>query len=313
MKELFKNCLDVKEENGWFFPVRFTEKQFLEYKKDERIYVRSLATSSVALKFTTSAKEVKIEYEIGVKARPWACFDVVVNGVLYSYLELKEDKGVATLKLSGDKNAVTEIYLPHLVETKIKAPISSHPLIPLPKEDKKFYLALGDSITQGMVAVHPSFAYPVSLANHFGYELLNTGVGSICFNADELDNVGKEPDLITIALGCNDWDKTSIKDIGRVANEYLEKLFSLYKCRNVYAILPIWRSDEESVINGSTYKEFRAEIKKVYEKYDFIKIIDGYTLVPHDKKYFNDPGEDQCHPNETGFLYYALKLIGKIK
>ena len=35
MKELFKNCVSIKEENGWYFPVRFTEKIDAEYQKNE--------------------------------------------------------------------------------------------------------------------------------------------------------------------------------------------------------------------------------------------------------------------------------------
>ncbi len=313
MKELFNNCVSVKEENGWYFPTRFTEKQSAQYKKRDFLYIRSVATSSVCLAFTSSAKTIEIEYEIGAKARDWACFDVVVNELIYSYQILTEDKGVVKLELSGNPNAITRIYLPHLVETKIKAPKSDAPLIPINSENKKFYLALGDSITQGMVAVHPSFAYPVSVARFFDYDMLNCGVGSIKFTADELDHCGKEPDLITIALGCNDWNSVPVQEICDVATKYLEKLFSIYKTKNVYGILPIWRSDDMEVNNGSTFIEFREEIKKAYEKFDFVKIIDGYELVPHDKKYFNDPREEQCHPNEAGFLHYALRLIEKLR
>lgn len=312
MKELFKNCVSVKEENGWYFPVRFTQKQSAQYLKNEWLNVRSLAPSSVCIAFTSKAKSVKIEYSIGVKARDWACFDVVVDGFLESSAVLDADQGVVELTLSGDDSVKTEIFLPHLVEIKIKAPVSDEPLIPI-KEERDFYLALGDSITQGMVAVHPSFAYPVSVAKYFNYDLLNCGVGSTCFTKEELDFCGREPKLITLALGCNDWSEVPITKIKQTVLEYLDKLFSLYKCRNVYAILPIWRSDEMNVSLGSNFREFREEIKKAYEKYDFIKIIDGYKLVPHDKKFFNDPGDVQCHPNETGFLYYAEKLIKNVK
>ena len=312
MRELFKNCVALKEENGWYLPTRFTEKQISQYKKNEFINIRSLAPSGVHLAFTSEAKSVEIEYSIGVKARDWACFDVLVDGFLFDSKILDSDKGIVTLNLSGDDNARTEIYLPHLVEIKIKAPVSDAPLLPI-KEKRDFYLALGDSITQGMVAVHPSFAYPISLARHFNYDLLNCGVGSICFNKDELDFCGREPKLITLALGCNDWSKVPITDIEKIVCEYVDKLVSLYECRNIYAILPIWRSDETSVTLDSTFREFREEIKKAYLKYDFIKIVDGYKLVPHDKKFFNDPREEQCHPNEMGFLYYAERLIKNVK
>ena len=123
--------------------------------------------------------------------------------------------------------------MPHLVVVKIKTPIANEPLIPI-KENKKFWLAIGDSITQGMVAKRPSFTYPVNVARVMGYELLNWGVGGDSFNAKLLDFVGREPDLITIALGCNDWDHFSLNEIQKNATDYVEKLCSLYKCRNIY-------------------------------------------------------------------------------
>lgn len=307
MEKLFKNCLSIKEENGWFTAVRFTEKQRQVFSKSEYYLTRCDASSSACLRFRSKAKSVKIEYEITGKARDWAIFDVVKNGVLFSHVEVTKDCGVVELTLSGDENAITEIYLPQLVVIKIKAPITAEPLIPI-EEDKKLWLALGDSITQGMVATHPSMTYPVIVATNLNYDLINCGIGGLSFNAEELDYIGKEPHLITIALGCNDWDHFTLDEIEKNVTKYLEKLCSLYKCRNVYGILPTWRSDELQIKNGGNFRTCRQRIKSVYQKFNFIKIIDGYELVPNDKKFFNDPIELQCHPSNEGFLYYATTL-----
>ena len=67
------------------------------------------------------------------------------------------------------------------------------------------WLALGDSITQGMVAIRPSGIYPSLISERFGLGLINAGVGGIRFDSDEIDYIGFEPDIITVALGCNDW------------------------------------------------------------------------------------------------------------
>lgn len=312
MKELFKNCYSVEVDGEWYIPRRYTTNQRKEYSRSEYSLTRCDSPASVCLAFYSKAKSIKIEYEIGGKARDWAFFDVVTNGLLTFSKEVLQDKGVVELKLSGNEKDRTEIYLPHLVVVKIKTPIANEPLIPI-KENKKFWLAIGDSITQGMVAKRPSFTYPVNVARVMGYELLNWGVGGDSFNAKQLDFVGREPDLITIALGCNDWDHFSLNEIQKNATDYVEKLCALYKCRNIYGILPIWRSDEKEVKKGTVFEDCRNVIKSVYQKYDFIKIIDGYNLVPHVKEFFGDPDELKVHPSDNGFLYYSLRLISELK
>ena len=312
MEKLLKNYLKLTENQGWYKPVRFTEKQFKVYEVNEMRRVRSNIPSAVHLAFYTKAKTIKIEYKLGDKARDWAFFDLIIDGVMTQSIEVINDFGVVEFTLSGNDKVKNEIYLPHLVGVEIKMPKADEELIPV-VEDKKLWLALGDSITQGMVSKHPSFTYPVIVSRHLGYDLLNCGVGGISFNADELDYIGKEPDLITIALGCNDWDKFDSNEVEKQVTLYVEKLISLYTCRNIYGILPIYRSDLNEVKHGATFTEHREVIKKVYEKYDFIKVLDGFKFVPHDNEFFDDPIELQVHPSDKGFLCYSLGLISAIK
>ena len=315
MKEFFKNCLFVDEIDGWYVPSRFTRSQLEYYGREDSTWKRSTATSSVILRFRTSATKLSLDYKIICKAREWALFDVLSDGVLYSSLSLTEDDGRVELSLPGDSEREISVYLPHLVNIQIKNITSDAPLIPVADRCLR-YLALGDSITQGMVARHPFSAYPTLLSEAFDCELINAGVGGIEFNSEELDYIGYEPDLITVALGTNDWgaeDALGMK--GRVC-AYLDKLLSLYKCRRIYAITPTWRSDEERIRpNIITFAEHRAAIAEAIAQYHEIKLIDGYTLVPHDLSLFGDPANAprQVHPNEEGFLHYANNLIKTIK
>jgi len=232
--------------------------------------------------------------------------DVVCNGVLKESIALTEESGTLEIGLSGDGDAITHIYLPHLVCFEIRDITSDAPLIPTGPE-KKSWLALGDSITQGMVAVRPSGSYTSLLSEQFGLKLINAGVGGIRFDSEELDYIGFEPDIITVALGCNDWgiDK---EELYSNVSDYLDRLLSLYSCRNIHLILPIWRSDSADRIAGMTFAEHREVIRRAVLKYPFVNIIDGYDLVPHKEEFFGDPSEQKVHPNEEGFLSYALGL-----
>ena len=61
-----------------------------------------------------------------------------------------------------------------------------------------------------------------------------------------------------------------------------------------------------------TFSEHREAIKEVYQKYQFIKIIDGYKLVPKLVEFYGDPGEIKLHPDDKGLLLYSLRLIEEI-
>ena len=204
MKKLFKNCLSVVEKDGYFLPIRFTDEQMRIFSENPAQAIRSNAASSVMLSFKSASKRLSLEYRITAKARAWAYLDVVCDGVLTYSVELTKDEGIVEIPLSGDENVETHVYLPHLVCIEIKNISADAPLIPEEKTTK-LYLALGDSITQGMDAKHPSSAYPVAISEEFGYEIINAGVGGVKFTPSHLDHICREPDVITIALGCNDW------------------------------------------------------------------------------------------------------------
>ena len=275
MKELFKNCLSVREESGWYKPFRFTKAQLEKYSTT---IARSRAPSSVALSFRTAAKSIKIEYRIGLKARDWASFDLTVDGALSDSVAVTDTEGFAEFTLPGDESREISIYLPHLVEIEIKAPVADAPLLPTEKNDR-LWLALGDSITQGMVAKRPSSAYPSIVSSILDVEVINAGVGGIIFNVEELDHIGREPDLITVALGCNDWGRFEPSVFKENVRAYLGKLYSLYTTRNIKIILPIWRSDEKEEKGGVDFPRHRQFIREVVCEFPEIEIIDGYEQI----------------------------------
>ena len=84
MKDLFKNCISVHENDGWFAPIRFTQKQLTVYENiGEAEVIRSRCAASVMLAFKSDAKKLTLGYRIKSKSRNWASFDVVCDGLLY--------------------------------------------------------------------------------------------------------------------------------------------------------------------------------------------------------------------------------------
>ncbi len=308
MESLFHGTLSVRQDDGWLTPLRFTEKQLESYAINEPLRIRSMAPAGIRLAFHSSAKTLSLSYRIKGRARTWAAFDILEDGEFMDSVLVWEDEGSIEIPLSGDEAVKTEIYLPHLVEVSIKDVRGDAPLRPAPKPDT-FWLCLGDSITQGMDAVHPSATYPARVARALGLDVLNTGVGGGVFRAENLEYIGREPDVITIALGCNDWGHSKDKaEFTENIRSYLQKLDGLYACRNVYGIVPIWRSDADTVRSGMTFDEMRALIRKEYEKYPYITILNGTDLVPPNTCFYGDAGELKAHPNAEGFWQYARNL-----
>lgn len=312
MNTLFHGALTIRKKGEWMQPLRFTEKQLDSYAVTDALRIRSVSPAGIRLSFYTEAETISFQYKIEGRARDWAAFDLVQDGELKDTALVWDDAGLVMFRLTGDKTVKNEIYLPHLVEVFVKDIQADKPLLPV-KEKEKHWLCLGDSITQGMDAVHPFFTYPALASGLLDLEVLNAGVGGGIFNAKNLDSIGFEPDLITVALGCNDWgsakDKTEFEDNIR---SYLYELTKIYACKYIYGILPIWRSDADTVRSGMSFDEMREIIRKEYEKYNFIKIIDGMELVPPKPCFYGDAGTLKAHPNAEGFYHYAKNLAERI-
>ena len=310
MKELFKNCIEVLDVDGWMMPTRFTAYQRELFSQNEPQYVRSHAPSSVCIAFRTAATKISLEYKITAKARNWALFDLKCDGLLVDSVTAVEDEGRVEFSLSGNEKFEYRLYLPHLVVLYVRNIVSDAPLYPVPNRER-LWLALGDSITQGMNARHPTLSYPSIISDYAGLDLLNTGVGGTKFNALHLDCVEKEPSLITVAFGCNDWGIPRAELLENVA-AYMDKLTSLYACRNIYAILPIWRGNENDIKADMTFREHREIIRSVLAGYPFVKIIDGYKIIPHLSEFYGETQSPSIHPTEEGFLLMSSALIKEI-
>ena len=181
MKELFKNCIEILDVDGWMLPTRFTAYQREATSPNERQYIRSHPPSSVCLAFKTKATKISLEYKITGKARGWALFDLKCDGLL-------------------------------------------------------------------------------------------------------ADNVAA----------------------------YIDKVASLYECRNIYAILPIWRGNENEIRAGMTYLEHREVIRRVLIRYPFVKIIDGYKIIPHLPEFYGETTRPSVHPTEEGFLLMSGALVKEL-
>lgn len=307
MKKYFKNCIDIKEEDGWYLPIRFSDEQIKSYSRREALLLRAYGGAGIAIAFQTSAKHVEIEYKITCNVRDYAYWDILVDGVLVKTENLCKESDIVTLEIPGDGERTVEIYLPHLARVWFRKISPDANALPLP-EKKKCWLFLGDSITQGMASVHPSLTYPVLASRQLDCDFINMGVCGAKFFAGDIDARHRKPDLITIAYGCNDWYQAEDEDTFRKsAREYISCIVEQYQCENICGILPIWRSDDDGVYGGMTFKKMYEVLREEYEKYSYIHVIEGINLLAHMSEFYGETNL-LVHPNEMGHIHYAMKL-----
>ena len=289
--------------DGWLQAFQYTKAQ-MEYFRSafDFWYDRSMATTAKTLEFTTDAENISFEYKF-----TWTgsqdSFELAVDGLITEIRYVKDlpEEGKLEWKLSEGKKDVV-IYLPADATVELRRCEIGGAYTPAKKNEKVLWL--GDSITQGYGPLRSAMTY-VSVANRIlNYDIINQGIGGYIYDKKSLMKMdGYKPDKIIVALGTNQFGCETMKDV----EEYYETLTGLYGETPVLCVTPLWRGD---VPDGfPTLKRFCDNVKAIAGKYANVKIVDGFTLVPHLPEYFRD----NLHPNELGCENYGRNLVEEIR
>ena len=289
--------------DGWLQAFQYTKAQ-MEYFRSafDFWYDRSMATTAKTLEFTTDAENISFEYKF-----TWTgsqdSFELAVDGLITEIRYVKDlpEEGKLEWKLPEGKKDVV-IYLPADATVELRRCEIGGAYTPAKKNEKVLWL--GDSITQGYGPLRSAMTY-VSVANRIlNYDIINQGIGGYIYDKKSLMKMdGYTPDKIIVALGTNQFGCETMKDV----EEYYETLTGLYGETPVLCVTPLWRGD---VPDGfPTLKRFCENVKKIAGKYPNVKIVDGFTLVPHLPEYFRD----NLHPNELGCETYGRNLVEEIR
>ena len=320
IKTVTQGVQNVTYENGEYIFSRFTNEEE-EVIGGDNIY----HPAGVQMKFKTDGDILRLKVFTEPKARGYFSFDVFEDGKLIGCIKNFEDsEGVGCYVLNDFKNGEHEaeiklvtgekeirIVLPHSVIARIGEIELENATYITPVKSNKLIITYGDSITQGYDSLHPSNTYAMRLAEHFGAELYNKGIGGAQF-PPELAKVpdGLNPDLVTVAYGTNDWNNVTKEIFRGKADAFFDALTKKHPDTPIYAFSPIWRKDYESSKPFGKFSEVEQTIKEVCEKYNSVKFISGFDLVPHDENLF---GDLSLHPNDKGFKYYFENLINEMR
>ena len=325
LKNIYFGAYRFEEsKDGWLQAFQYSRQQMEDFKGAYDFwYDRCMATSAKTIEFVTDASSVSFEYRIIWLGSPDS-FELSLDGQITSIVYVKDilekngrrteapkegepgwefpiDGRIAWELPEGKKSVV--IYLPADATVLIKNLEVNAP-VQRPEKNEKV-LWLGDSITQGYGPLRSAMTY-VSVANRLlGYDIINQGIGGYIYDKKSLMKMeGYQPDKIIVALGTNQFWSESMKDV----EEYYEELMGLYGSTiPVLCISPVWRADQPE--NYKKFVTFCENIKMIAGSYKNVKIVDGFSLVPHLNEYYLDG----LHPNCLGTENYGRNLVEAIR
>ena len=188
------------------------------------------------------------------------------------------------------------LYLPHCRQAGLVSLALDDGATVMPRI-QPVMLALGDSITQGMESPYPSLTWPAVAARRLGMDVHNAGIGGHFFEAAALpEQPVKEPTLITVAYGTNDWNIGW--DVAH-ARTYLARLRELYPATPLAVLEPIWwEGHEEQAHHGCTFAAYREELRAIALAFHPDYLLPMSALLP--------PGPcllaDGVHPSAAGHV-----------
>lgn len=305
-------CVRTAQSDSGLLLHRHTKKQIAYYARTSESWaIRSRCNAGIKLSILTDSRTLDLTGRIRAGARTYAGFDVEADGRGLTAIRMDTSDETQTIRLADfftQRTRLISVTFPQSAIVELDAiSVESGAQTSPPEPKSRKYLAMGDSITQGMDARGPESAYAIQLARMLDADLLNIGVGGHIFDLDALDDdLPFKPDIVTIAYGTNDWTRGITRDeIAKTVDLYLTRLLdTVAGSADVYVLTPIWRAIGNEVKPGGTLVEFSATIAESASKFTKINVADGTTLVPHRP----DLLPDGTHPNDEGFLHYALNL-----
>ena len=309
---LLTGCIQTQPTATGLLLRRLTQKQLAHFESlGEPSELRARCAAGIMLCIDTDSPTLDLTGRVLTGARTYAGFDVEVDGRAIEAHRIETRPETRTLRLfdlpTGPSRRIVVTFPQSAIVELDALTLASGSKATASASDRKKYLAIGDSITHGMDARRPSSAYAVQLARLLQLELLNVGVGGHVYDLEALDDdLPFKPDLVTIAYGTNDWSRgTSQAEIAATVEQYLPRLLeSTAAAARVFVLTPIWRQNGDETKPSGTLVEFSRAIATAATSFDRVTVVDGTTLVPH----LPDLYADGVHPNDEGFLHYAINL-----
>jgi len=298
-----------KDSDGNIVFHRMTKDLYEFYAYSEPAIIRAKCTSGIRISFKSNTDSLTLELIYGVRARDFFAIDVIVDSEQTYTVGPEEFQEIYSVNIDnlGNADKTIEIYLPHCSEVKLRKIAISDQATITAVQHLPVWLAIGDSITQGMSTTTPSQTYVAATARQLGYSLHNIALGGAVVQG-ELGKLANEIewDMATIAFGTNDFNKC--RSLDDVYNNTVQLLQDLMRNKNkkVAFITTIpWAERTTPNDSGLTLKQYRDSLRTAAKQFSNIIIIEGSDLIADDASFF----VDNVHPNNAGMKEYSNNLV----
>lgn len=276
--------------------------------------------AGMRLDFYTDAESIEMSFDYAYNtSRLFMSVDVYVDGLMsYVYYERncvdnKHGEFKYVFEKKGRKRVC--VYLPFSVELLITRFELEGAEYVTPYEDHAgFVYVVGDSITQGFDTEYTSYSYVNLAMRRLNLDYLNQGVGGYYYDADSLDehlfDGKKQPDLILVSYGSNDWTHKERDEFEANCERYFDRLREVFPDTPVLALTPVWRSDSVKASKAGSLEYVRSFICATALANEGIYVLNGDKLVPHMSEFFRDV---RLHPNTLGFEAFGIAVSDAIE
>jgi lysophospholipase L1-like esterase len=219
----FKGAKYVYREDSQIAPLRFS-REVLATNPAQLNFNPGVArmSSGIEMCFSTDSSTISVKALLKpFRKEKAAYFQVYRDGQLFKEFEFsrpKENDLPVEMALFAEDGAVHNyrIVFPataEVVVTGLTLDVDSE-LEPMTPEKKPVYVALGDSISQGTMALfgRSEWSYPFLLSRALGYDLYNLGVGGsrVSVAIGEMLADWEQIDLMTLLIGANDFSWAAV-------------------------------------------------------------------------------------------------------
>lgn len=303
---------DIREDRLWLHRLTREQETFFASFDMTRIE-RAECPAGITLEFTTDSRSLSLVLQVQELTGRRQAITVFANGKRVACTPIPWQTQAFTINCDaelgkGEKTVV--IRLPGITRTQILGMMidDGATCSPVSERNTKLLL-LGDSITQGYDAVNPEDAYAVRLSLALNAEVRNRAIGGDIFRpAYPLLRDEFEPDIVTVAYGTNDWSAFGATLLENCEGFY-RNLKSTYPNARLYALLPLWRKDDDRITDFGKLADLNPAMRRVIEAIGGIRVIDCFDFLHRDP----DLLTDVVHPTAQGHALYADALISYIK